>query len=93
MFLTIVRIRDPLPYILMRLILLYVLIAPRLLTVGVLNMILLLALKVLLDLGASFELPGLIGLCLEHYTPLDCPSLYVLGEEPYNQGSPRLACG
>jgi hypothetical protein len=71
----------------MRLMLPCALTASRLFTAGVLSVILLLVLKVLLDLDASFELPGLVGLCLKHYTPLDCPSLYILGRELYNQRS------
>jgi hypothetical protein len=77
----------------MRLMLPCVLTAPRLLAAGVLSVTLLLALKVLLDLAASFELPGLVGLCLKYYTPLDCPFLHILGREPYNQRFPRVICG
>jgi hypothetical protein len=93
MFLTTVYIRDLLSYILVRLILPCVLTVPYLFTVGVLDMTLLLVFKILLDLSASFELPGLISLYLEYYISLDCPSLYILGREPYNQRSPRLICG
>jgi hypothetical protein len=77
----------------MRLILFYILTALYLFIVGVLSITLLLALKVLLDLGAFFKLPGLVGLYLKYYTPLDCPSLYILDREPYNQRSPRFICG
>jgi hypothetical protein len=68
----------------MRLILFCVLIVSRLLIIGVLNIILLLVFKVLLDLSASFKLPGLIDLYLKHYTFLDYSSLYILDKEPYN---------
>jgi hypothetical protein len=77
----------------MRLILPCVLTVLRLFTVGVLNITLLLIFKVLLDLSAFFKLSGLINLYLEYYIPLDCPSLYILSKEPYNQRSSRLICG